>query len=74
MKSTGLIQLVDNLPGKIHNLYQVCGVSGCEDVDHMFSHSSHQMNFCAQSILTNDLSVCISKGYDELSEFHMHGL
>ena len=31
MKSTGLIQLVDNLhqAGKIHNLRQVCGVFGC---------------------------------------------
>ena len=31
MKSTDLLQLVDNLQqvGKIHNLQQVCGVSGC---------------------------------------------
>ena len=31
MKSTGLLQLDDNLQqaGKVHNLQQVCGVSGC---------------------------------------------
>ena len=31
MKSTGLLQLDDNLQqaGKFHNLQQVCGVSGC---------------------------------------------
>ena len=31
MKSTDLLQLVDNLhqAGKIHNLQRVCGVSGC---------------------------------------------
>ena len=31
MKSTDLLQLVDNLhqAGKIHNLQQVCIVSGC---------------------------------------------
>ena len=31
MKSTGLLQLDDNLQhaGKTHNLQQVCGVSGC---------------------------------------------
>ena len=33
MKSTGLIQLVDNLhqADKIHNLHQVCEVFGCVD-------------------------------------------
>ena len=31
MNSTDLLQLVDNLQqaGKIHNLQQICGVSGC---------------------------------------------
>ena len=31
MKSTDLLQLVDNLQqaGKVRNLQQVCGVSGC---------------------------------------------
>ena len=31
MRSTGLLQVVDNLQqaGKVRNLQQVCGVSGC---------------------------------------------
>jgi hypothetical protein len=43
MTSTKLLQLVDNLQqaGKIRNLQQVCGVSGCDvSLCHMQPHQS----------------------------------
>ena len=66
MKSTDLLQLVDNLQqaGKIHNLQQVCGISGCanEIYFRVFKNTAEKfpLNFTLTQGYTNLLQ---SKSY-----------